>query len=243
MENMNGNGNGNSNMNVGSGGQATTIPDKSGAIQVTGLEAAVFEHKMMAGFLGYLEDKVDGYKTIFRKEAERRMRDATPGTKRVEFLDGKGGCVMVSPPDLSKTGSRRLIDTRLLQSVLSVLGEEAAAKFETFVSGVVTGALLDLCRTLARGEEAIVLTGSMVPWFRSVLQAQGAKEMPAEAVLVGGPEYGDQLEEDVQTRLKEDAAAEIQRLVNSGERMDSKVYDALRALVQNGIKASTVNVR
>lgn len=224
----------------------TYIPNADGAITVEdrSLFKLLTTHKAMDSFLKVLDEMVSGNKEIFRKEAARRLDSAAPGASRVEFLDGKGGCVMVSSPDPTKGGNRKALDKKLLQAVSSVL--DLAGKLEQIVKATVGGPLLALLTGLPKGEPVYVLTGQMVPWLEALF-ATNKMEMPPEAKKVTIGEEDITLKEE--TKLTAAGFTELQSQLQqmhreAPEKLGNKaLYEALVALVDGGISAATVNVR
>jgi len=226
--------------------KGTYIPNADGAITVEerGMFKMLSTHKSMDNFLKVLSEMLEANKEILRREAARRLGAAAPGASRVEFLDGKGGCVMVSAPDVTKAGNRKALDSKLLQAVDGVL--DLAGKLEQIVKGSVRGQLLNLLVGLPKGQPVYVLTGQMVPWLESLF-ATNNMDIPAEAQKVAV------LEEDItvkeETKLTPEGFIELQGQLaqmqrEAPEKIGNKaLHEALIAVVNGGISAATVNVR
>lgn len=226
--------------------KGTYIPNADGAITVEekGFFKLVSNHKAMDAFSKVLETMISGNKDLFRKEAVRRLSAAAPGASRVEFSDGKGGCVMVSTPDVSKAGNRKSLDAKLLAAVGSVI--DLAGKLETVVKGSVRGALLDALIKLPKGQPVYVLTGDMVPWLESLFVANNMPVPETAMKLVAGEE---DLTVTQETKLMPEAftvlSAELSEMRNKApeEVADKGRYEALQALCTSGVSSPTVNVR
>jgi hypothetical protein len=230
--------------------KSTTIPNEQGEITIE--EQRFFEvvtnHKAMDAFSAVLGKMMSQNKDLFRKEADRRMNEAAPGTTRIAFSDGRGGCVMVSKPDIEKAGTRKKLSAKLLQAVGSVLNLDGC--IERVVKGYVTGGLLQLLQQLTKGQKMYLLTGpTMVPWFEGLFTNAGRP--------IPGPDDGvhqfalleEELTVDEEMKLTAAAAANFQSMLSemqaeAPEKLaDPKVYDALKALLGGSIKSAPVNVR
>jgi hypothetical protein len=224
--------------------KSSTIPDGSGAITVTGFEQAVNTHKVNAQYAAHLAQQLEAAKAAFRTEAERRLAAASPGTTRVEFTDGQGGCVMVSPLDLESQASRKLLDTRLLQQV-AANGLEVGSKVEERHVATVTGETVALLAGMT-GKPCIVLTGEvLIQWFTGIFSAKG-QPLPEGAVGVIISE--DDVDLRKEQRLTQTGATELRAkyrelLTTGGDDMSEELKEAVQAFAAAALKSAAVNVR
>lgn len=219
------------------------IPDGSGAITSTELADLVRRFKSFTATLKIMSEDVERDKLMFRREAHRLMGRAAPGTTRVEFSDGDKGCVMVSDLDLDKAGNRKKIPLTLLQAAEQA-GVNIEGKFETTQTMAISSAKSkEILGAIADSEEALVLTGSMVEWIRAAFKSQGA-ELPASVVTFRASEDITVTETHQLTpAAAKELQAQMRKVAATGEKLNSTQYDAMKALLEGGIKDAPVNVR
>jgi hypothetical protein len=94
-----------------------------------------------------LKKDVDKQKVYFREAAASAV-DASSGVLSLEFVDGKGGAINVTLPDVAKAGNRKVLSAeKIAQAAESIPGIE------------------DMTETT----ETFVLSGEWISWLKTVM--------------------------------------------------------------------------